>query len=32
MFDELTSTDFFDILINNFVSGPNYVIKELGTV
>ena len=32
MFDELTSTDFFDILINNFVSGPNYVIKELGHV
>ena len=32
MIDELSSTNFSDILINNFVSGPNYVIKELGHV
>ena len=32
MFDELSSTNFLNILINNFVSGPNYVIKELGHV
>ena len=32
MFDKLSSTSFFNILINNFVSGPNYVIKELGHI
>ena len=32
MFDELSSTNLLDILINNFVSGPNYIIKELGHV
>ena len=32
MSDELSSTNFYDILINNFVSGPNYIIKELGHI
>ena len=32
MIDELSSTNFLDILINNFVSGPNYIIKELGHI
>ncbi len=30
MFDKLSSKSFLDILINNFVSGPNHVIKEFG--
>ena len=32
MFDELSSKSFSSILINNFVSGPNNVIKELGHI
>ena len=31
-FDELSSKSFLNILINNFVSGPNNVIKELGHI
>jgi len=32
MFEKLSSKSFLDILINNFVSGPNNVIKEFGHI
>jgi len=32
MFEKLSSKSFLNILINNFVSGPNHVIKELGHI
>ena len=32
MFEKLSSKSFLNILINNFVSGPNHVIKDLGHI